>query len=170
MHSDSLARVDKVEIYWIRVRLNNQPKVSVRTGLVSARSLFLSIGYLMPNLYRFEWSLRGGEVAGLFVATPEELQAAIGKQLYFGEILGKHSEVSGDLGALDVTLLTDDQEFIQKASELKIVPFGYNPLDAVQSHCEEHGTNFHEYDGCDECRWERERDYASERGDGLDIE
>ncbi len=50
------------------------------------------------KLYSFEWDCgRMGFVEGLFVATEEEIKDAIDKEVYFGEILGKHSEVYGTL-------------------------------------------------------------------------
>ena len=40
---------------------------------------------------------RAGSVEGLFVTTVRDLILSIGKEAYFGEILGKHSEVSTTL-------------------------------------------------------------------------
>jgi hypothetical protein len=58
------------------------------------------------------------------------LQASIGKRLYFGEVLGKHSEVYGPLEASDLTVVTDDQAFLERAQELGIkLSTGYSPLD-----------------------------------------
>jgi hypothetical protein len=70
-----------------------------------------------------------GEVTGIFDATREAVKAAIGKDVYFGEILGKHSEIYGTLDEGDLTELTDDQKFIQQAKDFKCIPVGYNPLD-----------------------------------------
>lgn len=80
------------------------------------------------NLYRFAWDFRGGRVEGVFAATAEEVAAAIGREAYFGEVLGKHSEVGGSIGVDDISLVTDDQPFVTKAVELGVVPFGLNPL------------------------------------------
>lgn len=44
-------------------------------------------------LWRFTYSRRGGRLIGLFVATQEEVDAHLGKTIYFGEVLGKHSDV-----------------------------------------------------------------------------
>jgi len=83
----------------------------------------------MANLYRFHWDCgRMGDVESVFAAEPEEVKAALGKQVYFGEILGKHSEVNGVLGEEDLTLLTEDSEFVRKAIEYGVVPVGHNPL------------------------------------------
>ena len=84
---------------------------------------------MILKLYQFHWECgRQGDVEGIFAATEEEVEKAIGKHVYFGEILGKHSEISGDLSIDDLTVLTDDQEFIKKALEYNLVPSGYNPL------------------------------------------
>lgn len=63
----------------------------------------------MNKLYRFSWSFRGGDIESLFVATEKELEAALGKDVYFGEVLGKHSEIWGTLEKEDLTLISEDQ-------------------------------------------------------------
>jgi hypothetical protein len=80
-------------------------------------------------LWKFYWDCgRMGSVDGVFVATEKEIADAIGKRVYFGEILGKHSEVHGTLNQKDLTRLTDDQDFIAKALEYGVASNGYNPL------------------------------------------
>ena len=88
----------------------------------------------MENLYEFYWDCgRQGVVRGRFLATKEVLDKMIGKEVYFGEILGKHSDIYGTLEECDITLITDNQEFLQKAKELKVnLESGYNPLDYIE--------------------------------------
>ncbi|MBF0208476.1 MAG: hypothetical protein HQK53_16485 [Oligoflexia bacterium] len=78
---------------------------------------------------------RGGDVHGLFVATQEELGNIIGLECHFGEILGKHSEVSVDLYDDDFKMLDVDTETIKKL--IKAVGndtiCGYNPLDYMKN-------------------------------------
>jgi hypothetical protein len=83
------------------------------------------------NLYEWEWDCgRQGSVGGRFFATPDSLERIFGKEIYFGEILGKHSEVVGRLERDEVKLVTDNQEFIAKAKELSVnLESGYNPFD-----------------------------------------
>lgn len=82
-------------------------------------------------LWRFYWDVRRhGSVRGLFVATDDEVQKALGEYVYFGEILGKHSEVSGTLEEADLTRLTDDADFIAKFEEYGCAS-GYNPLQYI---------------------------------------
>lgn len=81
-------------------------------------------------LARFYWDCgRMGHVEGLFVTTRDTLAAAYGKDVYFGEILGKHSEVHGTLDEGDITIVTEDQSFIDKLVEYVGGDVsGYNPL------------------------------------------
>lgn len=71
---------------------------------------------------------RMGTVHGMFVATDEEIEAAMGQRLYFGEVLGKHSEIEGPLDKEDITRVTDDEAFVSKFEEYECSS-GYNPLN-----------------------------------------
>lgn len=72
-----------------------------------------------------------GDLQGLFIADDAEIAEIIGKDIYFGEVLGKHSEISGKLEAGDMTVKSDDQVFIAKFVEIMGggTISGYNPLD-----------------------------------------
>lgn len=85
----------------------------------------------MLKLYRFYWDCgRMGSVEGLFISTDDEVKLAIGKYVYLGEVLGKHSEVCGTLDAEDIDVISDDQE---KITWLRSIfgdnVSGFNPLD-----------------------------------------
>jgi hypothetical protein len=69
-----------------------------------------------------------GTVTGTFVADEDYVKTCIGKRVYFGEILGKHSEIYGTLDEKDLTIITDDQEFIEKVEKYKMDSIGHNPL------------------------------------------
>ncbi len=87
----------------------------------------------MKKLYRFYWDYgRMGNVHGLFIMEEERVLAAIGKECYFGEILGKHSEVNGTLTIDDLTVLSEDQKFIQQFEEIVGTEFGYNPVECAE--------------------------------------
>ncbi len=88
----------------------------------------------MKKLWKFRWDCRGmGEVEGLFVADDQQIEDAVGKRVYFGEILGKHSDVYGTLDYLDLTVLSIDQDFIGKCESIEgLLPQGYNPLDYLE--------------------------------------
>lgn len=82
----------------------------------------------MKKLYKFYWDYYGdGEVEGIFVADEELIEKNLGKTVSLGEILGKYSDVFGDLDKNDLTIVTDNQDFIKKFEELKCES-GYNPL------------------------------------------
>ena len=88
----------------------------------------------MKAIYSFYWDCgRMGNVDGLFIADKDTVEKAIGKQVYFGEILGKHSEVFGTLDENDLEIKSEDQEFIKKFEEVLGEDFsqGYNPLDYI---------------------------------------
>ena len=77
-------------------------------------------------LWEFKWDCRGGIVEGIFKATKEDVQNAIGKDVYFGEILGKHSELYGTLEDGECELLSEDPLYVMQALES-----GYNPLKYI---------------------------------------
>lgn len=74
-----------------------------------------------------------GDLDGIFIAEESEVKKAIGAEIYFGEVLGKHSEIFGTLDPEDLTVKTDDQEFIAKFIEIMGdgTISGYNPLDYI---------------------------------------
>lgn len=83
----------------------------------------------MKKLFKFHWDCgRMGDVEGVFVADDGDVEKAIGKRVYFGEILGKHSDIFGTLDAKDLTVVTDNQDFIEKAVRYGIGSTGHNPL------------------------------------------
>lgn len=82
----------------------------------------------MKTLYKFNWSTRDGEVTGLFVKESAEVDAAMGRPVGFGEILGKHSDVNGQLDFEDLTVLSSDPAFIEQFEKI-VGEVGYNPFD-----------------------------------------
>lgn len=85
------------------------------------------------KLYRFYWDCgRMGSVEGLFAAEPEDVKVAVGKRVYFGEILGKHSEVYGTLEEKDLQELPISDDIVailvdHTGTEIS----GYNPLSYI---------------------------------------
>lgn len=86
----------------------------------------------MKLLVRFFWDCgRQGDVEGLFITDQKQLDSIYGKEVYFGEILGKHSEVFSTVDKEDIGIICDDQEVIgvlQKAINGDTLS-GYNPFD-----------------------------------------
>jgi hypothetical protein len=85
----------------------------------------------MKALYRFtlDWG-RMGTLTSLFVAEQEQVQALIGKEVYFGEVLGKHSEVCDEVTAKMLEMVSDSQELVS-LFEFYHCETGPNPLKHV---------------------------------------
>lgn len=110
----------------------------------------------MKKLYRFFWDCgRMGELESLFVAEEEDFEKCVGIPAYFGEVLGKHSEIEGTLDRSDFEVKSEDQEFIDKLVEI----IGSNTIS---------GMNPLNYAGyrCDDCG-ERELELTKKNGDNL---
>lgn len=89
----------------------------------------------MLKLYSFHWDCGShGDLDGLFVADEKEVQSALGKEIYFGEVLGKHSEIYGTLEDNDISIVSEDQEKIEwLVSLLGTSVSGSNPLEYVHN-------------------------------------
>ena len=86
----------------------------------------------MQKIYSYyEEFGRMGELSGVFVSTDEALLAKKGQLAYFGEVLGKHSDIFTDEWFDHVECLTDDQDFIKKAIKYGLVRSGINPLEYI---------------------------------------
>lgn len=82
-------------------------------------------------LYKFYWDCgRQGDVEGIFKAKKSFVESVIGNEVYFGEILGKHSEVCGDLEDKDLEIISEDPIVVMNTPES-----GYNPLEYMQFEC-----------------------------------
>lgn len=88
----------------------------------------------MEFLWEFEWDCgRSGTITGLFVATEKEIEEIIGKDVYFGEVLGKHSEIYGAIEKDEIKKIDLlDSETITKVSAIRGNTWsGYNPLEYI---------------------------------------
>lgn len=72
-----------------------------------------------------------GEISSVFVEDSERVEATIGKTIYFGEVLGKHSEIYGPLERSELTLVTDNLDFVKLFEEFKLAT-GPNPFQYIQ--------------------------------------
>lgn len=87
----------------------------------------------MKAVYKLHFDCgRMGELTGLFVAEQEKMNALIqsGEEVYFGEVLGKHSEVCGPIEEDDVSLISTDENVI-KVIEEHGLENGFNPFDYI---------------------------------------
>lgn len=86
----------------------------------------------MKKLYKFYWDCgRGGNLRGLFIENDETVKGSMGKKVYFGEVLGKHSEVFGHLEECDLEVVSEDQTFIEQFEKIVGTSFGYNPIKRI---------------------------------------
>lgn len=85
------------------------------------------------KLYNFYWDCgSSGELDGLFIATEDDVKSLIGKEIHFGEILGKHSDIHGILGEDDFAVMSTDSALIEDLQRTfqSDTLCGYNPLDS----------------------------------------
>lgn len=91
---------------------------------------------MTKGLYRFMLDCgRSGDLEGVFIATDQQISDAIGKLAYFGEVLGKHSEVMCHLNHGHVRLLTQNQLAIQVVEQY-CLESGFNPLKYIEENLE----------------------------------
>lgn len=72
---------------------------------------------------------RMGSLDGIFIAPKEYVKILIEERIevYFGEVLGKHSEVYGPIEETDITFVSDSPEAIKIIEELDLET-GFNPF------------------------------------------
>lgn len=116
-------------------------------------------------LWEFKWDCgRQGDLEGLFVATEAEVQELMGQDVNFGEVLGKHSEVYGDIEEGEITKVDLDTKTVEKVTKIlgDSTWSGYNPLDYVSYECSECGCSYRadefnkEKNMCEYCVKEKE--------------
>lgn len=81
-------------------------------------------------LFRFYFDGgRAGDLEGIFVSTQNKVNKLIesGIEVYFGEVLGKHSEVYGSIEKHEILFLTDNEEAVRVVEEYNLEN-GYNPF------------------------------------------
>jgi len=85
----------------------------------------------MTKLWKFYWDCgRMGSLEGLFVASEAQVSKIIGKHVYFGEVLGKHSDISGNISQDSLELIDIDADAVAKILAVTgPTVSGYNPFD-----------------------------------------
>jgi len=84
-------------------------------------------------LYKLDFDCgRAGSLQGLFIADKEDVKILVEKELevYFGEVLGKHSEVYGPVSSGEVEFVSDNPEVLKVIRDYKL-EHGYNPFDEI---------------------------------------
>lgn len=82
-------------------------------------------------VYKFHFDCgRMGELTGLFVESKQKIDWLIKSKLevYFGEVLGKHSEIFDPVNESDFTMVSDDPKVISIIEENDLSN-GFNPFD-----------------------------------------
>lgn len=111
----------------------------------------------MIKLYKFSarWG-RADDITGIFAAEEADIAAAIGVPGYLEEPLGRYSSGDFTLSPEHLKVLTEDQAFIAKAFEYRLIPAGTDPRYALKcGHC---GADLPApYNACRHftCGWER---------------
>ena len=72
---------------------------------------------------------RMGSLEGVFIAEKEYVDVLLEEEIgvYFGEVLGKHSEVYGKIQKGEINFVTSDPSAIKVVEELKLEN-GFDPL------------------------------------------
>ncbi len=66
------------------------------------------------HIYRFSLDCgRMGEIESIFISTPDAIEELAGKEIYFGEVLGKHSEIYFDAHPSQFSVVTSDEDAIE---------------------------------------------------------
>jgi len=90
------------------------------------------IDFTTKRLWKFKQDFgRMGEIESVFIAHISEVRDLIGKTVFFGEILGKHSDIHTDISKEDFTVITENQEVIEELEKHlgTTTISGYNPIN-----------------------------------------
>lgn len=96
----------------------------------------------MKALYKLNCDCgRNGSLYGLFIASPDHVKILIDEKIevYFGEVLGKHSDISGSLSESDIIFITSNPEILKIVEDNKM-ECGYNPFDQQGGNPDYDGT------------------------------
>lgn len=92
---------------------------------------------MTKKLYKFNFDCgRMGDLEGLFIADEEQAKQAIGQYAYFGEVLGKYSEIEGAIEEGDISIVdVSEATMIELFNIMGENVSGYNPLDYICHKC-----------------------------------
>lgn len=81
---------------------------------------------------------RMGDLSGVFVTTQADYDRALrGRSVYLGEVLGKHSQVTADLNASTLRVVSDDPAVVALVEEHDLST-GENPVATyIENHDED---------------------------------
>lgn len=85
----------------------------------------------MKGIYRLNIDYgRSGNLTGIFTAEKKDVNAIIGIDIWFGEVLGKHSEVEGTIENDEIELITEDVDAVSMFDDYDLET-GHNPFDYI---------------------------------------
>lgn len=94
---------------------------------------------LTKGVYRFHCSFgRQGDLDGVFAATHDAVRGAMGVRVYFGEVLGKHSDVALNLKPEHITLISDDLTVVELFEKHRLRT-GLNPFQYLSQEDDQEG-------------------------------
>lgn len=101
----------------------------------------------MRKLYRYTCDCgRMGNLEGLFIADPIDVENTMGKDIRWGEVLGKHSDIVDTIDDKSYIILCEDQEKINWLQGLLGNSLsGFNPIERYLE-----GVKYGEYDENDD--------------------
>ena len=82
-------------------------------------------------IYKFKAECgRQGTLEGCFIADKKMVEVLISEKIevYYGEVLGKHSEIYGNVEPNELTMVTDDNSIIEMFEKHQLYS-GINPFD-----------------------------------------
>lgn len=76
---------------------------------------------------------RQGSLSGIFIADTAAMDELIKsrREVYFGEVLGKHSEICGRIESDEITCISAEADLVARF-ELLDMATGYNPFDYLE--------------------------------------
>lgn len=131
---DHKLRTDRLSLFTNLKRRNMTTAKIVKPH----QSIETNTKQMKKAIYKFFFDCgRMGELEGIFVAKPKDVKRLVdsGEELYFGEVLGKHSEICGVVTLENFIFVTDEEEIVN-FFEIHEMATGINPL----SYFEEEGA------------------------------
>ena len=87
----------------------------------------------MRAIYRFDVDHgRGYQIHSVFSAEKEAVEKVMGKEVYFGEVCGKHSEMAEVVLPTNLKMITDDPTTVRLFDEVGL-SCGINPVEVYET-------------------------------------
>lgn len=83
----------------------------------------------MKKLWKLEWKIEGVAIGGLFVATDEEVQAIVGKEVCFSDEVGDFSGLKGTVKDEEITFVSDSLIVIESVEKYHSNFFAFPETD-----------------------------------------